>query len=42
MTEQLTHIDMGSIQDFAGLIEEVRAHDTAVMLTRFNEDVAVI
>jgi antitoxin (DNA-binding transcriptional repressor) of toxin-antitoxin stability system len=42
MTDQVTHIDIESITDFPGLIEEVRATENPCVITRGEDEVAML
>lgn len=42
MAERLIHVELRSIQDFRGLVEEVHATNVPRILTQDNEDVAVL
>lgn len=42
MVHQLTHIDIDSIQDLRSLVDELRATNTRRILTRDNEEVAMM
>ncbi len=42
MPSQIAHIDIGSIQDFPGLVEEVRATNSARVITQGEEELAML